>query len=50
MQTKDICLIERIKGVLDFIYGKEKEVLSNYRNYIWPYYYEMNGVSMPLDD
>ena len=49
-QTKDIHLIESIKNTLDELHQKERSILSDYRELIWPYYYEMNGVSMPPED
>jgi hypothetical protein len=50
MQTQDIHLIESIKNVLNELHQKERSILSDYRELIWPYYYEMNGVPMPPED
>lgn len=47
---KDFHLIERIIYTLEKLQLKERSVLLNYRELIWPYYYDMNGVPMPPDD
>lgn len=47
---KDFHLIECIIHTLEKLQLKERSVLLNYRELIWPYYYDMNGVPMPPDD
>lgn len=50
IQTKNVHLIEKIKNILDELQLKEKSILIDYRELIWPYYYKMNGVPMPSED
>lgn len=49
-QTGEICSLESTKSLLDTLQKKEFEILSEYRELIFKYYYPMNGVPMPPDD
>lgn len=48
-QTGHMHLLENTKSTLDTLHKKEIEILSNYREIIFTYYYQINGVPAPQD-
>lgn len=50
LQTANIHLLESVELSLNILYSKEIEILSEYRELIFPYYYMLNGVPMPVEE
>lgn len=47
---ENISILDRVRIILDDLQKKEAAILVNFRESIFPYYYQMNGVPMPLED